>query len=266
MESEVVQRKKFPSIAHFWGIIGLLLLASAIIAGTLALLLPESKGVSLFLGYSIPFVITIVILLMIQKHEFNVGFFSLFRSFDLLIVPYLLFFVLGFGYIAQYVTGLIPMPVWIKEYFESLFQVNIWAFLSVCIAAPILEEILCRGILLRSFLINYTVPKALFWSAFFFAILHLNPWQAIPAFGVGYFMAWLFYKTGSLVPAILVHFLNNFISYSSTYLLGGASDDISEKVSTPLNVTFLIFGVGIVLFSIYRIGKILGVKEGKVNI
>lgn len=263
LQSEAFQRKKFPTIANFWGIFALLILASAVIGGTLALLLPGDKGVSLFLGYSVPFVIAIVILLMIQKHEFDAKFSSLFGKFDLQIVPYLLLFVLGFGYVAQFVTELIPMPTWIKTYFEGLFQVNIWTFLSVCIAAPLLEEILCRGILLRSFLINYSVKKALFWSAFFFAVLHLNPWQAIPAFGLGYFMAWLFYKTNSLIPAILVHFLNNFISYVSAYFFEDKFNDVGSEVGWSLNVAFLLLGLGLVIFSFYRVNKTLkGAEKG----
>lgn len=261
LQSEAFQRKKFPTIPNFWGVFAMLLLASAIIGGTLALLLPGDKGISLFLGFSIPFLIAIVILLMIQKHEFDATFSSLFGKFDMQVVPYLLLFVLGFGYVAQFVTELIPMPTWVKTYFDDLFQVNFWTFLSVCIAAPLLEEILCRGILLRSFLINYSVKKALFWSAFFFAVLHLNPWQAIPAFGLGYFMAWLFYKTNSLIPAILVHFLNNFISYVSAYFLKDKVDDVGNTVGWPLNIAFLFLGLCLVFFSFYRINKVLRRNE-----
>lgn len=249
-------RPKFPTLSSTVGIVILLLVASAVVGGILALLMPSNKPVLLFLAYVIPFGIVTTVLLMMQKHDFGATFSSLFKRFDIQIIPFLFLFVLGFGYVSDIITSLIPMPDWIKRYFEDMVQVSTWSFLTVCIAAPVLEELLCRGVLLRSYLQNYTVRKALFWSAFIFAILHLNPWQAIPAFGIGYFMAWLFFKTSSILPAITVHFLNNFIAFVSSYYFG-ANYEITKEVSWQLNAVFFLVGVVLSLYSVFRIKRIL---------
>ena len=46
-------------------------------------------------------------------------------------------------------------------------------------------------------------------SAAFFAILHMNPWQAIPAFCLGLLFGFVYYKTGSLKLTMLMHCVNN---------------------------------------------------------
>ena len=52
-----------------------------------------------------------------------------------------------------------------------------------------------------------------FWaiviSSVFFAIIHMNPWQAIPAFILGCLFGYVYYKTGSLKLTMLMHFANN---------------------------------------------------------
>ena len=46
-------------------------------------------------------------------------------------------------------------------------------------------------------------------SAVFFAILHMNPWQAIPAFCLGLLFGYVYYRTGSLKLTMLMHCVNN---------------------------------------------------------
>ena len=46
-------------------------------------------------------------------------------------------------------------------------------------------------------------------SAAFFAVLHLNPWQAIPAFILGLLFGYVYYRTGSLKLTMLMHCVNN---------------------------------------------------------
>jgi hypothetical protein len=50
---------------------------------------------------------------------------------------------------------------------------------------------------------------AILISAAFFAVLHMNPWQAIPAFVLGVLFGYVYYKTGSLKLTMLMHCVNN---------------------------------------------------------
>lgn len=111
-------------------------------------------------------------------------------------------------------TSLIPMPERIKEVFRMAF-VNTKlgdAILGTCILAPLCEELLCRGLMMRGMMRQMSPWKAILWSAFIFAFIHLNPWQAIPAFIIGVFFGWIYWKTRCLWATVFLHCLNNSFS------------------------------------------------------
>ena len=107
-----------------------------------------------------------------------------------------------------------PMPEWLEQMMESMTQGNLLInFICVSIFAPFFEEWLCRGMVLRGLLGNRMKPVwAIVISALFFALIHLNPWQAIPAFIFGCLFGYVYYKTGSLKLTMLMHFTNNTLS------------------------------------------------------
>lgn len=116
------------------------------------------------------------------------------------------------SFCADTLTALLPpMPEWLEEALGSLTGGSIWMdFICVSIFAPFFEEWLCRGMVLRGLLGHKVKPVwAIVISAAFFAIIHLNPWQAIPAFLLGCVLGYVYYKTGSLKLTMLMHFTNN---------------------------------------------------------
>jgi membrane protease YdiL (CAAX protease family) len=91
----------------------------------------------------------------------------------------------------------------------------------------ILEEITFRGMMLALFLRFYTPPKAVLFSALGFGAFHLLSlldgaapvWvigMVIWATFLGIFYGFVTYKTGSLLPAMLVHYLGNLFIYPLT--------------------------------------------------
>ena len=86
-------------------------------------------------------------------------------------------------------------------------------FISVSIFAPFFEEWLCRGIVLRGLLKKVGPVWAIILSALFFALIHANIWQAIPAFLMGVVFGYVYYKTGSLKLTMLMHFANNTMAF-----------------------------------------------------
>lgn len=54
--------------------------------------------------------------------------------------------------------------------------------ISVCIVAPIYEEIIYRGIILKGLSIKYNDNLAVIVSALLFAVMHMNLHQGINAF------------------------------------------------------------------------------------
>lgn len=76
---------------------------------------------------------------------------------------------------------------------------------AICILAPVLEEMLFRGIILRSFLRQYQRWPAIAGSAALFGFAHLNLYQYIAAAITGIFLGWLYERTRSLLPCIALH-------------------------------------------------------------
>lgn len=111
-----------------------------------------------------------------------------------------------------------PMPEWLENMLKGMTQGKFWVnFLCVSVFAPFFEEWLCRGMVLRG-LLNYSRSEgrrgirpaaAIAISALFFAAIHLNPWQAVPAFALGCLFGYVYYRTGSLNLTMLMHFTNN---------------------------------------------------------
>ncbi|MBO4447470.1 MAG: CPBP family intramembrane metalloprotease, partial [Bacteroidales bacterium] len=116
-----------------------------------------------------------------------------------------------------------PMPERLRYMLESMVKGNFLSnFLCVCICAPFFEEWLCRGMVLRGLLGRGVKPTlAIVVSACFFALIHFNPWQAIPAFIFGCVMGFVYYRTGSLLLTMLIHFVNNFSSLAVVRLFPG---------------------------------------------
>ena len=96
------------------------------------------------------------------------------------------------------------------EMMKELTGGPFWSsFLTVAIFAPIFEEWLCRGMVLRGLLTKMKPGWAIVISALFFAVIHANPWQALNAFLIGLMMGYVYYKTGSLILTMVIHFVNN---------------------------------------------------------
>ncbi len=89
--------------------------------------------------------------------------------------------------------------------------------LTAGIAAPILEEFLCRKLVLDRTL-RYGEKPAIFLSAFLFALLHMNLGQVFYAFGIGLICGYLYARSGKLWLCILTHMSFNLISGVSASL------------------------------------------------
>ena len=108
-----------------------------------------------------------------------------------------------------------PMPEYLQEVLKGLTTGKFWVnFLLVSIMAPFFEEWLCRGMVLRGLLNNGKMHPvwAILISALFFALIHANPWQALPAFALGCLFGYVYYKTGSLWLTMIMHFTNNTLA------------------------------------------------------
>lgn len=119
---------------------------------------------------------------------------------------------LALSFCTDAITSVMPdMPEWLEDMLKSMTQGNVWLnFICVSIFAPLFEEWLCRGMVLRGMLGNGVKPlTAIIISAAVFALIHANPWQAVPAFLLGALFGYVYYRAGSLRLTMLMHFANN---------------------------------------------------------
>lgn len=126
-----------------------------------------------------------------------------------------IFGTIAAAYVVEPVNTLLPeMPQWLEDTMKKMLEnTPLWVTLiSVSIFAPLFEEWLCRGIVLRGLLRHTHPASAIVISAVFFAILHMNPWQAIPAFCLGLLFGYAYYRTGSLKLTMLMHCVNNTLA------------------------------------------------------
>lgn len=80
--------------------------------------------------------------------------------------------------------------------------------LYVCVLGPVLEEVIFRGFLLKG-LQRFGVSFAAVFTALLFTLYHMNLVQLFVPLIMGLFLAQLTIRTGSLIPAICCHILNN---------------------------------------------------------
>ena len=115
------------------------------------------------------------------------------------------------AFLADSLNGIMPeAPAWFEDAMAKIMDAPVWiTLISVSIFAPLFEEWLCRGLILRGLLQKTHPISAILVSAAFFAILHMNPWQALPAFILGIMFGYVYYRTGSLKLTMLMHCVNN---------------------------------------------------------
>jgi membrane protease YdiL (CAAX protease family) len=202
---------------------------------------PKASGIITVLSCGIIFSLLMGYKKIIYKDLFNPSSNSL-KSMLVILTPPLALSLAGAVFIASDIVNLTVLffPMDDSEYlmFARLFGGGIVSMITACIIAPFVEEMLFRGIFLRSFLVNYSAPTAILLSALLFGLFHLNIYQFTVAFLLGMFFGWLYYRTQSLWPSIMAHAIYN--TFVMTYM---SSEEISVQNNTQLAVTFNSFGV-----------------------
>lgn len=149
--------------------------------------------------------------------------------------------ILSLNILVEPLTTMVPMNDTLIKLFQGMKGQPIPFFFMAVVAAPILEEIMFRGIILDGFLKNYKPWQAILVSAFMFGAIHGNLAQGIGAFGIGIVLGWLYWKTNSIWPAILLHFVNNGVAFASTMYTDDA--DLTKSMRELMNNDFQYFGL-----------------------
>ena len=136
-----------------------------------------------------------------------------------------------------------PMPLNDNPWVLAFYGVGI------VIIPPLVEEMLFRGMLLQS-LRRYGDGFAIFASALAFGLYHGNFIQMVFAFPCGIVMGLVAVRTNSLLPSILIHFLNNGTAFAVemiTRYRGSAVADQADSVVSAVLIGFGILGAAYLL-------------------
>lgn len=194
---------------------------SSLFVGTLQKAGLLSLGLGTFVAYLIQFVLTIAFALAQRMRRMPKGEaglkFSLSRV-DFTVILWGVIVVMATGIVIEPLLSLLPDVY--MEALSSLMGRGGWMMLTSIVLAPILEEILFRGIVQDSLTYKYGPLRGILLGAAVFGIVHIIPQQVINAFLIGLVLGYIYYRTRSLIPVMVIHCVNNAIAYF-TWVLSG---------------------------------------------
>jgi Predicted metal-dependent membrane protease len=248
----------YPDIRQSWGIAGICILSMVLLIPVSILLNPVAGKEASFLVYYLLAMGAAFYFAHCNRQkktgvsEYNFGP----GSARIMVLVSIAVIALQTGIITP-LTGMVPMPEFMKNIFREVSGRNIFSFLTLVIAAPIFEELIFRGIILDGLLKKYSPTRSIVISSILFAVVHLNPWQFIAAFVIGIFSGWVYYKTSNLTLSILIHAVNNLMAFISMSFLDGEAmldKSLLELYGGSLNLILVIVGaVAVAAISIHYI-------------
>lgn len=147
----------------------------------------------------------------------------------------------------------VPMPDYsnVGIYFLSL--------LLMAVIPAICEELFIRGNVFSGLSTRSTWFGILI-SALLFSLMHANPVQTVHQFGLGIVLAIIMAMSGSILPCILLHFFNNFVSITLTAYLPQVGDWYAQLGYYNWLVGFFSVAIGLIslvalLYLYHRFGK-----------
>lgn len=164
-----------------------------------------------------------------------------FRGFSPKLIPFVMFLAA----FAQPFLNLLTIPVSMLS--RLLFDVEktvgvipvnrrewVYAIASVAILAPLLEELVFRGILLNLFS-KYGTLTALFMTSLAFSMIHFSPETAVLMFFLGFLLGVIRLSTGSVWAAVIAHSVNNVMAFLPSVIPG-----LYEKITIPMIIAEII--------------------------
>lgn len=146
------------------------------------------------------------------------------------------------------------LPNWVESEFDMILR-NRWGYLAVGLLAPLSEEMVFRGAILRQLLQSYAPWTAIAVSALLFALVHFNPAQMPHAFVIGLLLGWMYWRTGSILPGVAFHWANNSVAYIIYNLFPDPDIRLIDvfKGSEPHVLLAVLFSLLILLPSLFQL-------------
>ena len=187
-------------------------------------------GQGLFSSNSLRFSLGYGLLLVLSLLVFSLGSASVFFYLLSLALPDYARFILENASVLENIESQIP---WLYDGLTLLLVLAI---------APVVEELIFRGVLLQRWATKWGMPRALAASSVLFGLLHLNNPVGLTLFG--FVMGLLYVRTRSLWVPIVCHALNNLAAVGIALISGLVA---SDKVAVTLEDVQADWWVGLLL-------------------
>lgn len=115
-----------------------------------------------------------------------------------------------------YVLGVDTQGQEIVKVFTKLNS-PVWFFIVGAVFAPLVEETFFRGFLFQGFRARYGWQAGMLLSSAIFAIAHLDLVALIPTFILGNVLAYVYHRSNSIWPGVVLHFLVNAFGLCGAY-------------------------------------------------
>ena len=164
-------------------------------------------------------------------------------------VAALIFLAFGLQYVCSLIVDIASSihPAWLANY-NDLMRTAGYSDISLLLTvysvlmAPIVEELVFRGLIFRY--ARHALPfwAANIWQALLFGIMHMNVLQGIYAFSIGLFLGWVCRTGRGIKYSIVLHILFNILGcfYSGLFTVTTA---ISYSLFIGLGIVLTIFGM-----------------------
>jgi len=162
------------------------------------------------------------------------------------------------SYFENLMNGKIPVFIPRKIEVDYLF---ILTFFSYVIVAPIIEEIVYRGIVFNYLKRTFNLVPAIIISSFLFALFHFDfSGEGVIKLISGFAFCIAYHKTKSIVAPILFHIFINLISQLTTEQVIEAS-----AVNISRYIPLVIFGIFFTFFLIKEMVKKVETPESTIE-
>ena len=156
---------------------------------------------------------------------------------------------------SEWLQELMPaLPNLAEETFDLIMK-DRWGYVVVGLLAPLTEEMVFRGAVLKALLQWKQNPwVGIVISAVLFALIHMNPAQMPHAFLVGLLLGWMYYRTDSIVPGVVYHWVNNTVAYVLYNLYPNPDMTLLDLFGSQQRVLMaLVFSLCIFLPALYQL-------------
>ncbi len=124
---------------------------------------------------------------------------------------------------------------------------QVLCFFTICLVPAVCEELLFRGVM-QGILRPCGLWLAIVGQAIPFALLHGSASAIAFALPAGLFFGWLAERSKSILPGMVLHFINNTLAFVQMLLLKNGAETMGAAIAGVELIVFPLLGLGVAIW------------------